>query len=117
MRPDFEIWLDNQLPSIIAKWMQDEFDYTVKSSFALQLEALGDYEIFKRAKASEKLVIIISKDGDFPKLIEDHGTPPKLIKLDTGNLRNRHLWEKIRNHIPKSVNLLLETTIDIIYLD
>lgn len=63
MLPDWEIWLDNHLSPIIAKWLKDEFGFEVKSSYSLQLERLNDYEIYNKAK-DQKNVIIISKDSD-----------------------------------------------------
>ena len=66
MQRDFEIWLDNQLPSILAKWMIEEFGFKVKSSFVLNIKEASDWEIYQRAKQTGN-VIIISKDGDFPK--------------------------------------------------
>ena len=31
MQPDYEIWLDNHLSPIIAKWLKDDLGYEVKS--------------------------------------------------------------------------------------
>ena len=36
MQPEWEIWLDNQLPSAFAKIMQIEVNMVVKSSYVLK---------------------------------------------------------------------------------
>ena len=106
MQPEFEIWLDNQLPPILAKWMTETFGWLVKSSFVLQLQEVSDWEIYRRAKENSIQVILFSKDGDFPKLLAQHGSPPKLIKLNIGNLPNRQLWELLKPLLPKAIEAL-----------
>ena len=46
MQPDWEIWLDNHISPIIAKWLKDDLDFEVKSSYLLQLDGLKDLEIY-----------------------------------------------------------------------
>ncbi len=50
MQPDWEIWLDNHISPIIAKWLKEELKMEVKSSYILQLYELSDYEIYLKAK-------------------------------------------------------------------
>jgi predicted nuclease of predicted toxin-antitoxin system len=63
MQHDFEIWLDNHISPIIAKWLREETSYVVKSSYTLKLYDLSDTEIYNKAKLLDN-VIIISKDTD-----------------------------------------------------
>jgi predicted nuclease of predicted toxin-antitoxin system len=65
MQRKWEILLDNQLSSALAKLMQNEFNITVKSAFILQNSNSGGREIFNRAK-EEGYIILITKDADFP---------------------------------------------------
>jgi predicted nuclease of predicted toxin-antitoxin system len=84
MQHDWEIWLDNQLSSSLAKIMQSELNMNVKSAFILQSAKLPDKEIFDRAKKNG-FIIIITKDADFPALVTQYGSPSKIIKLNIGN--------------------------------
>ena len=85
MQPECEIWLDNQLSSALAKLMQAEWKLVVKSAYILKHRDLEDKEIFMRAKQKGN-IIIITRDADFPSLVTQYGCPPKIIKLNTGNL-------------------------------
>ena len=114
--PDIEIWLDNQLPSHLAKWITEAYGWTVRSAYILQIKTAGDWEIYTMAKASDKLIVIISKDGDFSKIIEQNGTPPKLIKLNTGNMPSRMLWNLLKPLLPEALDLLM-TTAQIVFIE
>jgi predicted nuclease of predicted toxin-antitoxin system len=115
MQPDFELWLDTHISPAIAKWMADFTGFTVKSSYSLSLHYVGDLEIYARAREHGN-VILISKDADFAELISRLGSPPKLINLKIGNCDNRTMWEFIKPHIVKAVDLLTSSDIDIIEL-
>jgi hypothetical protein len=43
---DFEIWLDNHLSPILAKWLSEELGLVVKSSYVLNHFHLTDLEIY-----------------------------------------------------------------------
>ena len=66
MQHNLEIWLDNPISPIIAKWLIVEIVYVVKSSYTLKLYGLSDIEIYNKAKANGN-VVIISKDTDLIK--------------------------------------------------
>lgn len=112
----WEIWLDTQLSPIIAKWMAEYTGISVKSSYSLQSNTLTDLEIYQRAKAVGK-VILISKDADFPELINRLGSPPKLIVIRRGNCDNREMWEFIKANIIKAVDILSKSEINIVELE
>jgi predicted nuclease of predicted toxin-antitoxin system len=72
------IWIDAQLSPFISTWINANFpDIIAKSLRSIGLQDANDYDIFRKARKEN--VIIMSKDYDFVKLIEIHGTPPKLI--------------------------------------
>jgi predicted nuclease of predicted toxin-antitoxin system len=116
MQPDWEIWLNSNLSPAIAKWMQDETGWIVKSSYTLELNGVDDIIIYNRAKAHGK-VIIISKDSDFSFLIQAYGTPPKLVLVNKGNCDNRILWAFMKDRIREAVDILVNTDTDIAELD
>lgn len=116
MPPDtsqVEIWLDVNISPAIAKWMTEYTGITVKSSYSLGFQTLDDLSIYQQAK-NEGLIILISKDTDFPEIITRLGAPPKLIYLKLGNCDNRTLWNLIKPNLNDVINTLLQTDIDII---
>lgn len=52
---DVEIWLDTNISPIIAKWMGDYLDVTVKSSYTLDFHHLDDLTIYQYLPTGEKL--------------------------------------------------------------
>lgn len=107
MQPEFEIWVDAHISSIIAKWLKDDFGWICKSSFILQLHGLDDIEIYNKAKAAG-FVILLTKDSDFPSLVERLGTPPKVINLKAGNMKSRLLYPRLKPHIQRAVRMLTQ---------
>jgi predicted nuclease of predicted toxin-antitoxin system len=72
------IWIDAQISPFIASWINDNFPmFTARSLRSLGLRDAMDSEIFEQAKKTN--AILMSKDYDFVRLIELHGSPPKLI--------------------------------------
>ena len=116
MQPDWEIWLDNQLSSALAKRMQTELGITVKSAFILKIKELEDYDIYILAK-QKRYIILITKDADFPSLITQYGSPPKVIKLNTGNLPTKTLWNKYKRNFESAIKLLKKTNAEVIYIE
>ncbi len=113
MQPDWEIWLDNHISPIIAKWLNAESAFTVKSSYILELSNLSDLEIYEKARSSGN-IILISKDSDLDEIISKSGSPPKLISLKIGNCDNKILFSILERNLEKSVRLLLDFNKDII---
>lgn len=109
----WEIWIDTQLSPAIAKWMAEYTGYIVKSSYSLQLHNLSDLAIYNSA-AKQGNIILISKDADFPELINRLGSPPKLIMIKKGNCNNAEMWEFIKPNIIKSIELLMFSDVAII---
>jgi predicted nuclease of predicted toxin-antitoxin system len=116
MQPEWEIWLDNQLSSSLAKIMEAELKMTVKSAYILKSQSLGDKEIFLKAKQNG-FIIIITKDADFPLLVTLYGAPPKIIKLNTGNLPTKLLWKKYATNFKSAIKLLQKTKAEIIFIE
>ncbi|MEP7255951.1 MAG: DUF5615 family PIN-like protein [Ferruginibacter sp.] len=116
MQPDWEIWLDNQLSSYLAKMMAEELNMPVMSAFKLGIKNFEDKEIYIRAKNKGK-VILITKDADFPTLITEMGSPPKLIKLNTGNLPTQILWSKYKDNFITAIQILQTTDAEIIFIE
>ena len=116
MQPDWEIWLDNQLSSHLAKIMAEALNISVVSSFKLGIKDAEDREIYTRAK-NKGNVILITKDADFPTLITEMGSPPKLIKLNIGNLPTQILWSRYKDNFITAIQILQTTDTEIIFIE
>ena len=60
---------------------------------------------------------MISKDADFPELINRLGAPPKLINIRIGNMGSRQLWERIQAGIVEGVKILMTSDVAIVEID
>jgi len=99
------IWIDAQLSPFIAAWINSNFtNISAKSLRSLGLRDAKDYDIFQQARKAN--IILMSKDQDFVKLIELHGTPPRLIWITCGNTSNAAMCEILKTSLPKAIELL-----------
>lgn len=80
----------------------------------VELEDSADFAIFKYARAHGYAVVTF--DSDFVDLNALHGTPPKIIWLNTGNLTTRSVSELIIKNIPAITMYLESETDDILEL-
>jgi hypothetical protein len=46
MQHDWEIWLDNNISPIIARWLKEKTGVVLKSSYVLKFDHLKDEEIY-----------------------------------------------------------------------
>lgn len=82
-----KIWIDAQLSPAIAAWINRNYnDIEAESVGSLGLRDALDHQIFRQARQRE--AVIMSKDRDFLKLIEQHGPPPQIIWITCGNTSN-----------------------------
>lgn len=121
MQPDptnigWEIWLDNQLSSAFAKILQIEVNMVVRSSYALKNKNQNDKEIFLEAK-QRGFVIILTKDADFAILVTQFGSPPKIVKLNTGNMPTMLLWKKFGKNIKSAIKILKRTKTEVVFIE
>ncbi|HSI76682.1 MAG TPA: DUF5615 family PIN-like protein [Lunatimonas sp.] len=113
MQPDWEIWLDTNISPAIAKWMAEFTGYTVKSAYILSFNNISDRTIYKKAKEKGK-VILVSKDSDFPEIINRLGSPPKLINIKIGICSNKVLWNTLKPSINNIILLLQSDKFNIV---
>jgi predicted nuclease of predicted toxin-antitoxin system len=116
MQPDWEIWLDNHISPIIAKWLKDDLGLEAKSSYTMQFYNLSDIQIYQKAKEHGK-IILLSKDSDLDQIVSLNGSPPKLIMLKMGNCDNKVLFSILKNNIEKAIRLLFDFNKDIIEIN
>lgn len=86
-----KIWIDAQLPPILAIWLNDNFEVEAIALRELGLRDAKDVEIFEAARAAN--VTIMTKDSDFVDLVCRLGIPPQILWLTCGNVTNRNLQQ------------------------
>ena len=79
------VWLDNQLSPALARWIAGQFDVVAQSIRELGLSRASDPEIFFAAR--EAGAVVVTKDQDFVRLLERHGSPPRVIWITCGARR------------------------------
>ncbi len=98
------IWIDAQLSPSLAKWITDTFGLPALAVRDLGLREAKDFPIFKAAREAD--AIVLSKDADFPHLLQQHGPPPKVLWLTCGNTSNQNVREILSSTLPSAIKLI-----------
>jgi predicted nuclease of predicted toxin-antitoxin system len=98
------IWLDAQLSPAMATWISIEYAVPAIALRDLGLRDSTDREIFFTARESG--AVVMTKDSDFVRLLEEYGPPPKVIWLTCGNTSNARLKEILAETFEKAMELL-----------
>ena len=110
---EIELWLDMQLSPSLAKWIITDLGIKAVSSYDLFINNEKDETIFLSAK-SKGNVIILSKDSDFPDLLNRLFPPPKLIWLRMGNCPNSKMKIILANTLLMAIDELTHNSTTII---
>jgi len=98
------IWVDAHLSPRIARWISANFPVTAVPLREIGLRESEDDGIFSAARAAA--VIVLTKDSDFIRLLEQHGSPPKILWLTCGNTSDAALQEILGRHLSTALGLL-----------
>jgi predicted nuclease of predicted toxin-antitoxin system len=98
------IWLDAQLSPLLAAWLNWKFDVQAIPVRDLGLRDADDEEIFQAAKQAG--VVVLTKDADFPRLLDRFGPPPQVLWLTSGNTSNERLQQVLLPVLPAALELL-----------
>jgi predicted nuclease of predicted toxin-antitoxin system len=99
------IWIDAQLSPAIAAWINRSFpDLQASSVRSLRLRDAKDAQIFQAAREAD--AILMSKDADFIRLLEQYGPPPHVIWITCGNTSNSRMREVLGAALPQALDLL-----------
>jgi predicted nuclease of predicted toxin-antitoxin system len=110
MQPDnLEFWIDLNLPSVMARWIREDFKVSAKSLVELKYDKYSDYQIFQLAAARANTIVITTKDNDFAELTETLGAPPKILYLNVGNLSKNQLKLVIQKSFQQALDQFLHT--------
>ncbi len=104
---------DQNLSPRILKTLPQEFSTCQQVRF-LGLENSSDFEIFQFARNND--FAIVTFDSDFVDLNAMHGTPPKIVYLNTGNLTTKHISELLTMNILRISHYLKSESDDILEL-
>ena len=113
---DFEYWIDANIPHTLVSHLQSEFNVFAYSFYFLNLLNSDDYSIFLKAKEA-KNVVILTKDEDFINWVILKKSPPKILWITIGNVKNQELFEKVLASFPTAVAELSNPNTDFIQLN
>jgi predicted nuclease of predicted toxin-antitoxin system len=97
-------WIDAQLPPSLAVWLRGEQGADATHVQDLDILTAGDPVIF--AEAARNGAVVVTKDGDFPKLVQQHGPPPQVLWIRSGNVTNRELRRIVLEVWPEAIAVL-----------
>ena len=83
------IWVDAQLPPALAPWIKERFQIEPRAVRDFSLRHAKDHMIHRAAH--EAGVIVMTKDDDFVRLLEQFGPPPQVLWITCGNTSNARL--------------------------
>jgi len=91
------LWLDAQLSPSPATWFRQALQVSAVAVRALQLREATDAVIFQAARNAR--AVVVTKDADFVRLVEQHGPPPQVVWLTCGNTSNaaREVYSDLRS--------------------
>jgi predicted nuclease of predicted toxin-antitoxin system len=97
------IWVDAHLSPRIARWMSSNFSVTAVPIREIGLREADDDEIFIAARQAG--AVVMTKDSDFVRLLEDLGSPPKVLWLTCGNTSDAALQQLLATRLPQAIQL------------
>lgn len=98
------IWIDAQFSPAIAPWLAETFSVSAQALRDLGLRDATDRAIFSAARSAA--AVVMTKDSDFVKLLEELGPPPQVIWLTCGNTSNARLKQILTKALPQAIILL-----------
>jgi predicted nuclease of predicted toxin-antitoxin system len=99
------VWVDAQLPPALARWLAREYGVDARHVDDAGFLGAADPAIFAAARAGGADVVV-TKDDDFVRLLDQHGPPPQVVWVTYGNLRNPALRQRFLPVWPKIAALL-----------
>jgi len=84
--------------------MAQGFDIEAYSVKFLGHRDASDREIFFAARQAS--AVLMTKDSDFPKLLERFGPPPQVLWVTLGNTSNARMRQVLQATLPRSLMLL-----------
>lgn len=99
-----KLWVDAQLPPALAPWITETFGIEAYSVRRLGYRDAEDGTIFHAAR--EAGAVVMTKDDDFLRLLEQYGPPPQVLWITLGNTSNGRMREVLLRTLPEAQRLL-----------
>jgi predicted nuclease of predicted toxin-antitoxin system len=98
------VWLDNQLPPALARWVRATFSIDCVPIRDLNFQRASDLAIFQAARDVQ--AVVMTKDGDFVTLLDQYGPPPHVIWVTCGNTSNVRMRRLIEAAWPTILTMI-----------
>jgi len=98
------LWIDAQLSPHLAPWITEAVGIEAYSARWLGYRDASDEEIFSAARKAD--VVVLTKDRDFPVLLERYGPPPRVIWVTMSNTSSARMREVFQRLLPAALELL-----------
>ena len=98
------IWIDAQLSPSLAGWITQTFGIEAHAVRDLGFRDAKDSLIFQAARGAN--AIVLTKDSDFSRLLDQHGAPPKILWLTCGNTSNQNVRRILAETLAAALQLL-----------
>lgn len=90
---------------MLAQWLRQEFQLNALPLRELGLRDASDRDIYESARAAG--AIVMTKDLDFIRLLEQHGPPPQILWITCGNTSNFRMKQILSKTLNDALGLLL----------
>jgi predicted nuclease of predicted toxin-antitoxin system len=97
------LWIDAQFSPALAGWISAQFSLPAAALRDLGLRDARDRAIFFAARAAD--VVVVTKDIDFVRLLNELGPPPRVLWLRCGNTSNVRLRQLLLTALPHALAL------------
>lgn len=98
------IWIDAQLSPALAPWIAERFGVEAFSAARLGFRDAADAAIFEAARKGD--AVVMTKDADFVRLLEQHGPPPRVVWITVGNTSNVNLKNVLEGTLSRALAML-----------
>jgi predicted nuclease of predicted toxin-antitoxin system len=107
------VWVDAQLSPALAPWLGERFNVSAFSVQHLGYRDATDAQIFEAARAAG--AVVLTKDSDFLRLLEQHGPPPQVLWVTVGNTSNARMREVLERTFVRASAMLAggETVVEL----
>ena len=99
-----KLWVDAQLSPSIARWFRDDASEEALAVRDLGLRDAKDRRIFEAARKAK--AVVVTKDIDFVRLLEELGPPPQIVWITCGNTSDVRLRQILATAWPAAKALL-----------
>lgn len=91
--------VDTQLPPRLAIYLREKGYDTIHTTHFEEGHLLSDEEIILAAQKQDR--VVVTKDSDFSDYFLLKGSPPKVLRIEFGNISNRELIWLFDLHLAK----------------